>query len=259
MRYYAAIKTMCFSYFVFGGSPSFLPLAPGGTSGKGPTCQRRRHKRRGFHPWVEKIPWRRAWQPVPVFLPGESHGLRSLAGYRHRVTRVGPNWNGLACTHSQVSAICLTPRVFSKLAIINLAYFLLGTFRLFPSFFSILDYTQAIMYVNIQMHSKDQETPWKMSSKADLLLGSHAGSLSQPHKLGESPSLHHSFQTQRKCSQSLLRSQLPGPHVCIKTPMFIFPEVSTGKSRNCSGTSILAPGKRGKSLWGVCGQLGHER
>ena len=28
-----------------------------------------------------KIPWRRAWQPTPVFLPGESHGLRSLAGY----------------------------------------------------------------------------------------------------------------------------------------------------------------------------------
>ena len=28
-----------------------------------------------------KIPWRRAWQPTPVFLPGESHGQRSLAGY----------------------------------------------------------------------------------------------------------------------------------------------------------------------------------
>ena len=33
-----------------------------------------------FDPWVGKIPWRRAWQPTPVFLPGESHGLRSLAG-----------------------------------------------------------------------------------------------------------------------------------------------------------------------------------
>jgi len=30
--------------------------------------------------WVRKIPWRRAWQPSPVFLPGESHGQRSLAG-----------------------------------------------------------------------------------------------------------------------------------------------------------------------------------
>ena len=35
----------------------------------------------GFDPWVGKIPWRRAWQPTPVFLPGESHGQRSLAGY----------------------------------------------------------------------------------------------------------------------------------------------------------------------------------
>ena len=32
-------------------------------------------------PWVEKIPWRRTWQPTPVFLPGESHGQRSLGGY----------------------------------------------------------------------------------------------------------------------------------------------------------------------------------
>ena len=32
-------------------------------------------------PWDRKIPWRRAWQPTPVFLPGESHGQRILAGY----------------------------------------------------------------------------------------------------------------------------------------------------------------------------------
>ena len=34
-----------------------------------------------FDPWVGKIPWRRKWQPTPVFLPGKSHGQRSLAGY----------------------------------------------------------------------------------------------------------------------------------------------------------------------------------
>ena len=33
------------------------------------------------HPWVRKIPWRRAWQPTPLFLRGESHGQRSLVGY----------------------------------------------------------------------------------------------------------------------------------------------------------------------------------
>ena len=44
------------------------------------TCQCRRLRRCGFHPWVGKIPWRRAWQPSPVFLPGESPGQRSLVG-----------------------------------------------------------------------------------------------------------------------------------------------------------------------------------
>ena len=34
-----------------------------------------------FDSWVGKIPWRRVWQPNPVFLPGESHGQRSLVGY----------------------------------------------------------------------------------------------------------------------------------------------------------------------------------
>ena len=51
------------------------------TSGKESTSQCRRHKRHRFSPWVGKIPWRRSWQPTPVFLPGESHGQRSLAGY----------------------------------------------------------------------------------------------------------------------------------------------------------------------------------
>ena len=32
--------------------------------------------------WVGKIPWRRKWQPTPVFLPEKSHGQRSLVGYR---------------------------------------------------------------------------------------------------------------------------------------------------------------------------------
>ena len=35
----------------------------------------------GFDPWVGKIPWRRDRLPTPVFLPGESHGQKSLANY----------------------------------------------------------------------------------------------------------------------------------------------------------------------------------
>ena len=54
---------------------------PGGARGKEPTCQCRRRKRHGFNPWVRKIPWRRKWQPTPIYLPGKSHGQRSLVGY----------------------------------------------------------------------------------------------------------------------------------------------------------------------------------
>ena len=46
--------------------------------GKGSICLSRRCR---VGPWVRKTPWRRKWQPTPVFLPGKSHGQRSLAGY----------------------------------------------------------------------------------------------------------------------------------------------------------------------------------
>ena len=57
------------------------PVFSGGFSGKESVCQYRRCKRLWFDPWFGKIPWRRACQLTPVFLPGESHGHRSLAGY----------------------------------------------------------------------------------------------------------------------------------------------------------------------------------
>ena len=60
---------------------TIFPGFPGGTSDKETTCQCRRHKRRGFDPWVRKIPLKRAWQPTAVFLPRESNGQRSVAGY----------------------------------------------------------------------------------------------------------------------------------------------------------------------------------
>ena len=41
-------------------------------------------RRPGFGPWVGKILWRRPWEPTPVCLPGESHGLRGLAGCHPR-------------------------------------------------------------------------------------------------------------------------------------------------------------------------------
>ena len=51
---------------------------PGSSEGKSICLQCRRP---GFDPWVRKIPWRRERLPTPVFMPGKSHGLRSLVGY----------------------------------------------------------------------------------------------------------------------------------------------------------------------------------
>ena len=57
-------------------------------------------RRPGFDPWVGKIPWRRDRLPTPVFLPGESHGQRSLVGYslwvhKESDTTEWLNWSGL--------------------------------------------------------------------------------------------------------------------------------------------------------------------
>ena len=64
--------------FTFGSCIIHLAF-PSGLSGKEAGCQCRRHET-WFDLWVRKIPWRRAWQPTPLFLPRESHGQRSLAG-----------------------------------------------------------------------------------------------------------------------------------------------------------------------------------
>ena len=57
------------------------PGIPRCYDGKESACQCRRLQRHGFNPWVGKIPWKRKWQPTPVFLLGISQGWRSLAGY----------------------------------------------------------------------------------------------------------------------------------------------------------------------------------
>ena len=53
----------------------------GGTHGKASACQCRRCRWCGFNPWVGKNPESRKWQHIPVFLPGKSHGQRSLVDY----------------------------------------------------------------------------------------------------------------------------------------------------------------------------------
>ena len=56
-------------------------------SSKESSCQFKRLRRHRFYPWVRKISWRKAWQPTPLFLPGESHGQRNLAALVYRVAK----------------------------------------------------------------------------------------------------------------------------------------------------------------------------
>ena len=69
---------------------------PGGSEGKASACN---VGDLGSIPGSGRFPWRRAWQPTPVFLPRESHGWRSLAGYSPRGHRVRHDWSDWAYTH----------------------------------------------------------------------------------------------------------------------------------------------------------------
>ena len=73
--------------------------------------------RSGFDPWVGKITWRRPWQPTPVFLPGESHGQRSLAGYSPRGCKESDTTEQLS-TQLTCHEIQHIPVVFNMLAMV---------------------------------------------------------------------------------------------------------------------------------------------
>ena len=74
-------RVINFKFATFATIISFGWGFPSGSDGKESACITGATRDTGQDPWVGKIPWRKAWQPNPVFLPGKSHGQRSLAGY----------------------------------------------------------------------------------------------------------------------------------------------------------------------------------
>ena len=106
---------------------------PGGSDSKETICNA---GDLGLIPVLGRSPWRRAWQPTPIFLPGESHGLRSLAGYSqlgHQVPYMterlstaphGQNTLRLVCVrvHSHVR-VFVTPRMVAHQAPLSVKFF----------------------------------------------------------------------------------------------------------------------------------------
>ena len=70
------VRTIIIFSYCFKKQKLVYQCFPGGDSGKEPACQCRRCRRCGFDPWVGKLPWRRRWQPSPVFLSEKSHGQK---------------------------------------------------------------------------------------------------------------------------------------------------------------------------------------
>ena len=114
-----------------------VPQMSGGASGKGHTCQCRRDKRSWFNPWVRKIPWRRACNPLQYSCLENSmdRGARKA-----RVHRVAKSWKWLkwlhACTHTHTHTHTHTQRNCDNAHSTPIAsniYFLFSTLPLIPS------------------------------------------------------------------------------------------------------------------------------
>ena len=71
-------------------------------SGKESDCQFRRRRRQGLGPWVRKIPWRRKWQPTPVFLPGNPMDREAWQATVHGITKSGTHLT--TCMPARASA-----------------------------------------------------------------------------------------------------------------------------------------------------------
>ena len=115
---------------------------PGGAAVKNlPAYLCRRHKRHRFNPWVGKTPWRREWQLTPVFLPGESHGQRSLAATVHVVARVRHSW-----AHTRMHARTRAHTILDTLFFFNWSIIAL---QCYVSFCCTKKWVRAVLYTCI--------------------------------------------------------------------------------------------------------------
>ena len=173
-------------------------------------CQCRRHKRRGFDPWMGKIPWRRAWQPTSVFSPGRSYGHRSVVGYSpwgHK------DWSNNSCSYEQIASLlypCLDFLICEmelKVTLSGLLWELreLTQWTLFLIYFYLFGCTSS-PFAALGISRCDMWTLrcrlWDLIPRAGIEPGSPAG---RAQSLNHGPT--------RKCQNNRLASYLlPGEH-----------------------------------------------
>ena len=92
---------LSFTWWIFIGTCYVLKASQVAVVIKNRSANKGDNKIRGFDPWIGKTPWRRKWQPTPVFLPGKSYGQKSSAGYspwRHK--NLDMTEHMCVCTHA---------------------------------------------------------------------------------------------------------------------------------------------------------------
>ena len=121
----------------------------GGTSDKEPSCQCRRCKSHRFDPWIRKTPWRKPWQPTPVFLPGQSYGQRSLVGYGPYCHRVGHDSSDLGARRH-----ILTNTLSLVLLIFKFSLFLWRTSLYLANYLFLKYYLPSVLILKYLRHQK---------------------------------------------------------------------------------------------------------
>ena len=103
-------RSMCQNFLPFKKLGNILHGLPSHLSDKESSCQCRRLR---FNPWVRKTPWRRKRQPTSVFLPGESHGQRNLAGYSPWGHKESDTTEQLTLSLSFIMCVCVCVCVYT--------------------------------------------------------------------------------------------------------------------------------------------------
>ena len=112
----------------------------------------------GFNSWIRKLSWRRKWQPIPVFFPGEIHGQRSLVDYAHGVTKSLIQLSNF--THSLIIKQVNQGHTWSKLS-----SHLMGVNLIGPQFLMILKKNlKQMIYVCMNLYGK-HTCGWQRNSK----------------------------------------------------------------------------------------------